>query len=123
MHQGNGILQAGKGTNVGNMFELTKKVKPKTEKLQVVISIICVINGIKLSATDIRVLVHYMVYGISRDSEIRLFENEIVTGIPQLRTIKCKLHKFGFLRRDANYYKSYSVNFSMNASKFTFRIL
>jgi hypothetical protein len=93
------------------LIKLIKKTSHKTEQMEVVISILCMVAGVKLSETDIRVLAFYVVHGI-KESTDSLIINSGVTTFRVLGNIKAKLLRLGFLKRTKELYKSYELNLS-----------
>lgn len=94
------------------VIDITKKTASKTEQIELVISILCLLNGITLSKTENSVLAYFVVYGIKESTDELLVSSDIVSGIPQLRNIKTKLCKLGFLKRTKDMYKTYELNLS-----------
>ncbi len=94
------------------VFKLDKKANGKVDKLEMIISILCIFNNIHLSDTDIRVLAYFMVYKINEKTDKLLINSKIVKNIGTLRNIKTRLFNLGFLKKDKDLYKSYEVNLS-----------
>lgn len=93
------------------VIKVIKKASSKTDQLQMVISILCLLNDIKLSKTDIVVLSYYIVYKINSKTDKLILDSEIVKDMNALRNVKTKLKRKGFLKR-SELYKSYEVNLS-----------
>jgi hypothetical protein len=100
------------------VFKLEKKANSKTDKLELIVSILCLLNGIHLSDTDIRVLAYYMVYTINEKTDDLILSSKIVKNMNTLRTVKVRLHKKGFLKKDKDLYKSYELNLSKDVKDF-----
>jgi len=100
------------------VFKLEKKANSKTDKLELIVSILCLLNGIHLSDTDIRVLAYYMVYTINEKTDDLIISSKIVKNMNTLRTVKVRLHKLGFLKKDKDLYKSYELNLSKDVKDF-----
>jgi hypothetical protein len=100
------------------VFKLEKKANSKTDKLELIVSILCLLNGIHLSETDIRVLAYYMVYTINEKTDELIISSKIVKNMNTLRTVKVRLHKLGFLKKDKDLYKSYELNLSKDVKDF-----
>jgi hypothetical protein len=98
------------------VITMTKKTSHKTEQMELVISILCMVNNIKLSKTDISVLAYYVVHGV-KESTDSLLINSGVTKLGALGNIKVKLMKLGFLKRTKELYKSYELNLSKDFSQ------
>lgn len=94
------------------VIKIEKKTNGKTQHLELVISILCLLNGIHLSKTELTVLSFYVVYKINSKTDNLLISSHIVKDIASLRNIKAKLKKLGFLKRTSELYKSYEVNLS-----------
>lgn len=92
------------------VIKITRKTKHKTDQMELVISILCLVEGIKLSKTDIKVLAFFVVHGLKESTEQLLVNSGIVKDIPQLRNIKTKLTNLKFLKKEPNIYKSYELN-------------
>lgn len=90
------------------VIKIAKKTNHKTQQIELVISILCLVNGIHLSKTDVRVLAYYVVHGI-KDSTETLLLNSGITKLYALRNIKTKLTRLGFLRRTKELYNSYEL--------------
>ena len=100
------------------VLKLEKKADSKTNKLELIISVLCFFNGIHLSETEIKVLAYFVVYKINEKTDNLLITSKIVKNVDRLRNIKVKLYKKGFLKRDKDLYKSYEVNFSKEFKDF-----
>jgi hypothetical protein len=100
------------------VFKLEKKANSKTDKLELIVSILCLFNGIHLSKTDIRVLAYYMVYSLTEKTDNLILASKIVKNVNTLRTVKVRLHKLGFLKKDKDLYKSYELNLSKDVKDF-----
>jgi hypothetical protein len=100
------------------VLKLEKKADSKTNKLELIISILCFFNGIHLSETEIKVLAYFVVYKINEKTDKLLITSKIVKNVDRLRNIKVELYKKGFLKRDKDLYKSYEVNFSKDFKDF-----
>jgi len=93
------------------LIKLAKKTKHKTEQMELVISIVCMVSGIKLSETDIKVLAYFVIHGVKKSTDA-LLVNSGVTKIRNLDNIKTRLTRLGFLRKTKDLYKSYELNIS-----------
>lgn len=94
-----------------SVIKINKKVDHHTDQIENVIMIICMLQGIQLSKTEIKVLAFFVVYGLKEQTEKMLIAGKTVKNIQSLRNIKTKLHNLGFLRRDDdNLYKTYELN-------------
>jgi len=94
------------------VIEITKKTNHKTEQIETLISILCLLDGIKLSKTDKLVLSYFVVYGLKEPTEKLLISSGVVKTLDDLRNRKTKLTKLGFLKRTKGLYKSYELNLS-----------
>lgn len=94
------------------LIKIDKKTNGKTEQLKLVISILCTVNGMHLSDTELSVLAYYLTYKINEKTDNLLISSKIVKDVPSLRNIKTKLRKLGFLKRTKELYKSYELNIS-----------
>jgi len=107
-------------------MKIEKKTNGKTEQLKLVISILCLINEVHLSETELNVLSYYMAYKISEKTDNLLISSKIVKDVPSLRNIKTKLRRLGFLKRTKELYKSYeltlSKDFNIEENKFNLLI-
>lgn len=106
-------------------IKIEKKTEGKTEQIKLVLSILCLINGIKVSDTDLKVLSYYMVYKISEKTDDLLINSKVVKDMSALRNVKTKLKRLGFLKR-TELYKSYelaiSKDFSLDDNKISLAI-
>jgi|GEM_PF-2513223 hypothetical protein len=91
------------------LIKLEQKTNSKIEQLELVISIVCLVNKIHLSKTELSVLAYYINYKINKKTDDLLINSNIVKDVPSLRNIKTKLSKSGFLKRTKELYKSYEV--------------
>ena len=91
---------------------LKKKTSNKTEQIKLVTSLLCLVNDIHLSDTQLSVLAYYLTYKISEKTDELLINSKIVKDVSSLRNIKTKLRKLGFLKRTKELYKSYELNLS-----------
>lgn len=96
------------------VIKIEKKTKYKTDQIELVISIICLVEGHRLSKTDIKVLSFFVVHGLKDTTEQLLINSGIVKDMPQLRNVKTKLTNKKFLKKEPNIYKSYELNLSKN---------
>ena len=87
------------------------KTKTKVDQYKILISLICLINNIDISNTDITVLSYLIHYGINDATDELIVSSGVVKHLGILRNVKTKLLKKGFLTRD-DMYKTYSVNIS-----------
>lgn len=94
-------------------IKLIKKTSHKTEQIEIVISILCMVAGMKLDATDIRVLAYYVVHGL-KESTDTLIVNSGVATFRRLGNIRSKLLKLGFMKRTKELYKSYELTLDKN---------
>lgn len=94
------------------VIKINKKTNGKVEQLELVIPILCLLNGKKLSKTDVKILSYYVVYGINDKTDKLLVNSKIAKDITRLRNVKVKLHRLGFLKRVKELYRSYEVNLS-----------
>ena len=89
-----------------------------------VVGIMCILNDIEISSTDISILAYYIQYGISHKTDSLIIDSKIVRDIGILRNAKYRLSKKGFLRRDPKEYKTYELNGSdMNFGDDDIRLL
>ena len=93
------------------LIKLIKKTNHKTEQIELIISIICMVNCIKLSETEIRVLAYYVVHGLKDTTDKLIINSKVITS-RSLDNIKTKLLRLGFLKRTKELYKSYELNLS-----------
>jgi len=92
------------------LIEITKKTNKKTDQMELVISVLCILNGIHLSKTEISVLAHYMAFGVKESTDDLLLNSKILNDTSSLRNMKTRLKKLGFLKRTNELYKSYELN-------------
>lgn len=92
------------------VIEISKKTSKKTEQMEMAIAILCIVNGIHLSKTEISVLAHYMAFGVKESTDDLILKSEIVKDMNSLRNRKTRLLKLGFLKRTKELYKSYELN-------------
>lgn len=93
------------------VIEITKKTDHKTHQMELVISILCMVNGIHLSKTEVKVLSYYVVHGMKESTDSLLINSEIIKK-DALRNMKTRLLNLGFLRRTKELYNSYELNLS-----------
>lgn len=92
-------------------IEITKKTKHKTEQMELVISVFCILNDVHLSKTEISVLAYYVVFGIKESTDALLINSNIINK-GNLGNLKTKLKKQKFLKRTKELYKTYELNLS-----------
>lgn len=97
-----------------NFIEVEKKATSNTEQIEFCIKIMCLLNDIKLSKYEIRTLAFYVVYGVKEKTDKLLLSSKIAKNISSLRTLKSKLTRLGFLKRDSGIYKTYELNLNKN---------
>lgn len=91
------------------VIKIEKKINGKTQQLELVLSILCLINDIHLSKTELTVLAYYVVYKINLTTDALLLKSKVVKDLQSLSNIKTKLRKLGFLTRTKELYKSYEL--------------
>jgi hypothetical protein len=91
-------------------LKIDKKTKTKTEQIKMFVSILCILNDIELSSTEINILAYYIQYKISHKTDEFIIASGIVKDIGLLRNAKYRLCKKGFLKRDPKEYKTYELN-------------
>jgi hypothetical protein len=91
-------------------LKIDKKTKTKTEQIKLFMSILCLLNEIELSETEINILSYYIQYKISSKTDDLIIASGIVKNISILRNMKYRLCKKGFLKRDSKEYKTYELN-------------
>lgn len=95
-----------------SVIKIEQKVQSHTDQIEMVISILCFLNNIKLTKTQRKVLAFYVVYGIKEKTDQLIIKSGIVPKVDSLRNVKVKLHKLGFLKRYVGVYKSYELAIS-----------
>lgn len=93
------------------VIELNKKTNNKVDQLELAISVVCLVSGVTLSKTAIKVLAYYVVYGIKKATDDLLINSNIV-NLTNLRNIKTKLIKLRFIKKTEGLYKSYELALS-----------
>lgn len=93
-----------------SVIKITKHTSSKTGQMEVLISIMCLLNDIKLSDTATKVLAHYLAFGLKASTDELLIKSKVVTDISGLRNTKTLLKNLGFLKRTKELYKSYELN-------------
>lgn len=96
-------------------IEITKKTAHKTNQMEQVISILCLVNEKKVSKTEVRVLAYYVVHGMKESTDKLLINSKIIKK-DALRNMKTKLMNMGFLRRTKELYNSYELALSKDFS-------
>lgn len=96
------------------VVEITKKTSSKTEQMELIISIVCLLNNIHLSKTETSVLAHYLAFGLKESTDNLLIKSKVVNDISSLRNTKTRLKNLGFLKRTTELYKSYELNLDKN---------
>ena len=96
-------------------IEITKKTAHKTNQMELVISILCMVNDKKVSKTEVRVLAYYVVHGMKNSTDKLLINSKIIKK-DALRNMKTKLMNMGFLRRTKELYNSYELALSKDFS-------
>jgi hypothetical protein len=92
------------------VLKIDKKTKTKTEQIKMFLSILCTLNNIALSDTQLSILAYFIQYGISHKTDGLIIASGIVPDIGVLRNMKYRLCKKGFLKRDPKEYKTYELN-------------
>lgn len=95
-----------------NIISIEKKLQNQTSQVELIISILCFLNGIHLSETEQKALSFYVVYGINDKTDQLLVKSNLLPKTGSIRNLKTKLHRLGFLKRTPGVYKSYEVNLS-----------
>ena len=92
------------------LIEVKKRTKSKIDKVKLLITILCLVNEIEISETEISVLSYYIVYKIKPETDKLLLDTSVVINKKTLKNIKTNLLKAGFLKRSKDFYNSYSLN-------------
>lgn len=92
------------------VVEITKKTSKKTEQMELLVSVLCLLENIHLSKTEASVLAHYMAFGLKESTDNLLIKSKVINDISSLRNVKTRLKKLGFLKRTTELYKSYELN-------------
>lgn len=92
------------------VLTINRKTQFKTDKAELIISLICLVNGIHMSKTEIKVLAYYVVYGIKEKTDELLLSSQIVKNLQAFRNLKSRLAKMGFLKSYPGLRKSYELN-------------
>lgn len=90
-------------------FTIVRKTKTKVDQYKVLIAIMCMMNDVTLSDTQMQVLAYFMYYGINDKTDQFIMESGLFKNIAQLRNVKTKLLDKGFLVRE-DMYKTYKLN-------------
>lgn len=93
-----------------SVIKVTKQTNSKTDQMEVLISIMCMLNEVHLSKTEKQVLANYLAFGLKPSTDELLIKSGIVTDISGLRNTKTRLKNLGFLKRTKELYKSYELN-------------
>lgn len=91
------------------LFTIVKKTKTKVEQYKVLIALMCMMNEVKLSDTEMQVLAYFMYYGISDKTDKFIMSSGLFKSLTQLRNVKNELRKKEFLIRE-DMYKTYKLN-------------
>lgn len=94
------------------VFKIDKKTESKVQQIKMLVSIMCILNNIILSETELNVLAFFIQYKMSRKTDNLIIESKIVKNVNVLRNIKFRLCKKGFLKRISKEYKTYQLNFN-----------
>lgn len=105
------------------VLKIEKKTKTKTEQIKLFLAIICTLNNIVLSNTDMSILAYYIQYRISTKIDDLIITSGIVKDIGMLRNAKYRLCKKGFLKRDSKEYKTYELNGDVNFEENDLRLI
>jgi hypothetical protein len=92
------------------VIEITKKTNSNVDQMVMIISILCLVNDIHLSDTEVNVLAFFVVYGLKDSTDNLLISTETVKNMDSLRNVKSRLTKLGFLKRTKELYKTYELN-------------
>ena len=99
------------------VLKIEKKTTTKTEQIKMFLAILCTLNSIVLSSTEMSILAYYIQYRISIKTDDLIIASGIVKDIGLLRNAKYRLCKKGFLKRDSKEYKTYKLNNSWIRTK------
>ena len=97
------------------VIEITRKTGHKTEQIELVISVLCLVGGMKVSKTEVKVLAYYVVHGLKTSTDKLLINSGIIKQRP-VRNMKTKLTDMGFLKRVKDLYNSYELNLKKDFS-------
>lgn len=92
------------------IIQRNKKAEHSTDQVEMIISILCMLEGIHLSETQNKCLSYFIVYGLKDGTEDMLIKAGIVPNKTYMRNLKTKLCKLGFLKREAKErYRNYEL--------------
>ena len=94
-----------------------KKTNGKVEQAKTLISMFCLLMGVKLSDTEITVLAYFMVYRVSRTTKDLILKSGLLKSEYSLKNTLSKLKKLGMLTRDqdaSDYSLRKEIDFQMN---------
>ena len=92
------------------LVEVKKRTLSKIDKVKLLITILCLVNEIDISKTEIDVLSYYIVYKVKTETDKLLIDTGVILTNRTLSNVKSKLLKKGFLKRSKDYYNSYDLN-------------
>lgn len=97
-------------------FKIEKKTKTKMEQIRLVISILCTVNGIILSDTQLITLCYFVVYGLNKQTDDLIIRSGVVKNKKILNNIKTFLCNLQFLKRNDKEYRTYTLNMNKDFS-------
>lgn len=80
-----------------NAVRFAIKTTSKIELAKKIISIYCLLSGIKLSETEIATICYFIVYGYSNETKDLIINSKIISGRDSLDNIVSKLRKLGLI--------------------------
>lgn len=92
------------------VIEINKKTNSKVNQALVLLQVLCLLNDIHLSLTDLTILAYYVVYQINEKTDALVIDSGLIKNLNNLRNVKTRLFNLGFLRKTKELYKTYELN-------------
>lgn len=82
------------------LIRIDKNTKNKTEQLKLIISLYCVMGGVKLSDTEITILSYFILYKINENTKKLIFKSGLLKNDNSYKNLLSKFKKLGFIQKD-----------------------
>lgn len=97
------------------LVRMSKSTSSKVDQAKTLVSIFCLLSGIKLSDTELIVLSYFMVYKINQSTKDLILKSKILETEDSLRNTISKLKKVGLIRK-SSHNKEYLISEELNVS-------
>lgn len=82
-----------------SLLKINKKAENKLDQAKILVSIYCLVSGLKISETDATVLAYYMVYKDNKTAKDLILKSGLLGNIDSLSNTLTKLRNAGLIKK------------------------